>query len=191
LFRRCIVYESFPYGLRKTPEDRIQRTKMKKESIHIHYTEYKNPGELAQEDKQLLSQAGLAAANAYAPYSGFRVGAAVMLENGVVVTGNNQENAAYPSGLCAERVALFSASAQYPDVPVSAIAITARTAGAIIDYPVPPCGACRQVIAEYENHHSKAIRLIISGESGKVLIFDDIAALLPFGFNASQLNPGR
>jgi cytidine deaminase len=162
---------------------------MKKEVIHIHFSEYQDRSELTEEDRDLLEKAMLASANAYAPYSGFHVGSAVKLENGVIVTGNNQENAAYPSGLCAERVALFTASSQYPGIPVKSVAITAQSAEFIIDYPIPPCGACRQVIAEYETHHHHAIRLILAGENGQILVFDSIDALLPFGFNSSQLRP--
>jgi cytidine deaminase len=164
---------------------------MKKESIHIHYTEYKDRTELITEDRDLLEEAFKSAGNAYAPYSGFFVGAAVKLENGIVVTGNNQENAAYPSGLCAERVALFSASSQFPDIPVIALAITASSKDFLIDYPVSPCGACRQVMAEYENAHNKPIRLILAGESGKVNVFDDIRSVLPFEFDSSQLKPKK
>jgi cytidine deaminase len=164
---------------------------MKKKSVSITYFESDNIRDLKPEDRDLLEKARDAANNAYAPYSGFHVGAAVKLENGKIIPGNNQENAAYPSGLCAERVALFTASAQYPGVPVTDIAITARSADFLIDYPVTPCGACRQVMSEYEYHHSKPIRIILSGESGKVYIYENIDSLLPFRFDSSQLKPRR
>jgi cytidine deaminase len=165
--------------------------KMKKIHIGIHYREYSDIGDLDSGFQDLLLTARKAANDAYAPYSGFKVGAAVLLESGIIVTGNNQENAAYPSGLCAERVALFAASSQYPGVPVTALAVTAKSREFFIDYPINPCGACRQVIAEYENVHKKPITLILSGESGIIHVFDDIESLLPLRFDASQLKPRK
>jgi len=111
----------------------------------VEYFEYKNITELNPEDRILLSHAEQSVETAYAPYSGFSVGSAVFLENNEIVSGSNQENVAYPAGLCAERVALFYASAKYPDVPVKAIAIAARSADFDISKPVTPCGSCRQV----------------------------------------------
>ena len=104
--------------------------------------------ELSKEDQDLLQQATAACKKAYAPYSRFYVGAAILLENGKIVTGNNQENAAYPSGLCAERVAIFKASADYPAAQIKTIAVTASSEEFDIDHPVSPCGACRQVLKE-------------------------------------------
>jgi cytidine deaminase len=125
---------------------------------------------------------------AYAPYSHFNVGAAVLLANGKIVKGNNQENASYPVGLCAERVAIFSAGANYPGIPVEAIAVIATSDHFHLDRPVPPCGACRQAIAEYEHRYNKKIKMIMAGETGKVLLSESIENLLPYQFNADDLN---
>jgi len=160
---------------------------MKKKSVTIHYLEYDSQEELLPEDRKLLEKARESSLNAYAPYSSFFVGAAVMLENGIIVTGNNQENAAYPSGLCAERVALFAASANHHDIPVVAIAITARSDHGTIANPITPCGACRQVLAEYETHHQRAIRMIMAGERGKIYVFENVSSVLPFKFDKAQL----
>ncbi len=148
---------------------------------------YASENDLAPEEKKLLSHARLAVTRAYAPYSNFYVGAAVLLENGKIIEGNNQENAAYPSGLCAERVALFSASSEFPTVSVKSIAVTCKVATIEITEPVTPCGACRQVIAEYEEKYSTGIRIIMSGEKGKVYACNSISQLLPLLFNSKQL----
>lgn len=161
--------------------------KMKSKEITIRYFEADSPSELDQADKYLLEKASRAAEKAYAPYSGFRVGAALRLINGTVVSGNNQENAAYPSGLCAERVALFSASSQYPDEVIESIAITVNTDKQTVTEPVPPCGACRQVLAEYEKKQGSKIRIIFSGETGKTILVDGIDSLLPISFNSNNL----
>lgn len=150
-------------------------------------TQLDSAEELNPEEQNLLNMAKEAAKSAYAPYSGFFVGAALLLENGIIVCGNNQENVAFPSGLCAERVAFFSAGAQYPDVPIKVIAITAKSEKFSVDRPVTPCGDCRQVMAEYEERHKKNIRVILSGEKGKILIVDDIKTLLPLMFSGEGL----
>lgn len=160
---------------------------MKHKSITINYTESETISELPEVDQQLMQEAIKTAGNAYAPYSGFGVGAAVLLSSGKVVTGNNQENAAYPSGLCAERVALFAASALYPDEKIETIVVTIKTAHRLID-PVSPCGACRQVIAEYENRQNQKIKIIFSGETGKSFTVDGIENLLPIIFNSRKMN---
>jgi len=160
---------------------------MKTQKIEISYLEYEKEAELSTEDKALLEMARKAAEKAYAPYSGFNVGAAILLENDVIVTGNNQENAAYPSGLCAERVALFSASAQYPGVAIKALAITAKSALIAVDSPVFPCGACRQVMAEYESHQQTPVKIILSGLTGKIMLLNGVSSVLPFIFNGSSL----
>lgn len=151
------------------------------------FFEAANVQELDSVEQNLVQQARSCVEDAYAPYSRFQVGAAVLLEDGTVVTGNNQENASYPIGMCAERVALFAASAHYPRIRVKAIAITARSASFIIDKPVTPCGACRQAIAEYEHRHGSPIRIIMTGESGPLLIAESISPLLPFQFTADDL----
>jgi cytidine deaminase len=133
-----------------------------------------------------LAEASLAAGRAaYAPYSGFCVGAAVLLDNGVVVTGNNQENAAYPSGLCAERVALFYAGSQYPGSAVCAIAVSAQTGGRQTDR-ISPCGACRQVLLETENRFQHPIKVLLCGAE-KVYMAESAASLLPLSFGGSDL----
>ncbi len=162
-------------------------TQMKKLKVEISYLEYETAEELAAEDLALVNAARNAAIDAYAPYSGFHVGAAVLLENGITVTGNNQENAAYPSGLCAERVALFSAASQHPNVAIKALAITARSNEFLMNTPVTPCGACRQVMSEYETHQKKPFRIILSGQEGKVLVLDKVGSVLPFVFDGSVL----
>lgn len=163
------------------------KNKSTKLTISSSFEVYKSADDLSKEDKELLATAKKAVKSAYAPYSQFHVGAAVLLQNGKVVTGNNQENAAYPSGLCAERVALFYANAKYPNVGVKTIAVSVKTDHQIINEPVSPCGSCRQVIAEYENLFQSPIRIIMSGETGKVIISDSIAGLLPFMFNKKHL----
>jgi cytidine deaminase len=143
--------------------------------------------ELPSIDKELLSQAKQCLNNAYAPYSNFHVGAAVRLENGKIILGNNQENASYPLGLCAERVALFSAGANHPGEKVKAIAIAASSNEFQINKAVTPCGACRQVIAEYEYRYKSPIKIIMAGAGNKVLVADNIHQLLPLQFTADDL----
>lgn len=145
-------------------------------------SEYASLAELEPMDRQLVDRAIEATLGAYAPYSHFKVGAALLLDNGEIVIGNNQENAAYPSGLCAERVAIFYAGANYPASKVKAIAVTARSDNFIIGDTLSPCGACRQTIAEYEVKQREPIRIIMAAESGRVLIADSIDALLPLKF---------
>jgi cytidine deaminase len=125
--------------------------------------------------------------NAYAPYSRFLVGCAISLENGEIVTGNNQENAAYPSGLCAERVAIFAAGARCPGIGIRAIAITAGPKDKDLTTPVPPCGACRQSIAEYENKQKNSIQIFFMGTDGKVVESSSIKDLLPLAFDREYL----
>lgn len=160
---------------------------MKKREIVVEYQEYSEVDELTSADKSLLEHAKNAANRAYAPYSHFRVGAAVLLENGKIVTGNNQENAAYPSGLCAERVALFHASSLYPGIGVKAIAITAQSEETDIDEPVTPCGACRQVMVEYENISEGNTKVIMSGERGNIIIAPSVKSLIPLSFDGNHL----
>lgn len=158
---------------------------MKKQQFISDYTVYDDEKELAANaaaDAELLRQAHEASNNSYAPYSKFHVGAAVRLSNGAIVKGNNIENAAYPSGLCAERVALFSAQAQYPDVPVEALAITACSEITEVTEPVAPCGACRQVMVETEQRSGLPMRIICQGNTGKVFVFDGVETLMPFIF---------
>lgn len=155
---------------------------MKKQQFISEYAVFDNENELEPQDLALLHRAHEAVSNSYAPYSKFHVGAAVRLSNGAIVTGNNIENAAYPSGLCAERVALFAAQAQYPDVAVEALAITACSENAEVTEPVAPCGACRQVMVETEQRSKQPMRIICQGETGPVMVFDGIETLMPFIF---------
>lgn len=158
---------------------------MKKQQFVSNYTVYEDENELAKfaaADAELLRQAHEATGNAYVPYSKFHVGAAVRLANGVVVKGNNIENAAYPSGLCAERVALFSAQAQFPGVTVEALAITACSEIKDVTEPVAPCGACRQVMVETEQRSGSPMRIICQGNTGKVFVFEGVETLMPFIF---------
>ena len=160
---------------------------MKRITITSTLTEFESRAELSAEDAQLVKLADEAGKKAYAPYSAFYVGAALRLENGTIVTGNNQENVAYPSGLCAERVAIFHAGATYPDIPVSAIAITCHSKKFAVNRPLSPCGACRQVIAETEKRYGKPIRIILAGETGGVYLAESIRELLPLSFEADEL----
>lgn len=143
--------------------------------------------ELEASDRKLVEAAKKATDGSYSPYSGFRVGAALLLEDGTVVTGSNQENAAYPSGLCAERCALFAASHQHPGKAVLALAIAARKDNTYTTSPVTPCGACRQVIAETESISGKPIRFILYGTSHTLVLTDGIKTLLPFCFGSDAL----
>ena len=159
------------------------QTKEIKTIIH----EYNSIEELTKEDIVVINKAKEAAQKAYAPYSKFNVGACVLLENGELIQGNNQENAAYPSGLCAERVAMFYANANYPDVPVKTIAICAYVNSKLLNEPVPPCGSCRQVLLESEIRFNSPIRIILIGES-KILIIDNAKQLLPLNFNNNNFS---
>ncbi len=160
---------------------------MKKLKLQSEIEIAQHISELKQIDADLLSKAKLAAKNAYAPYSNFKVGAAVLLQNGITVIGNNQENAAYPLTLCAERNAIFSASAQYPNTPMIAVAITIISKNQDIDRPVPPCGSCRQVIYENETRHQHNIRLILQGDTGEIFLVKTVKDILPLLFDASYL----
>lgn len=139
--------------------------------------------ELSADDRLLAEAARKATLRSYAPYSHFHVGAAVSLENGVIMTGTNQENVAYPSGLCAERTVLFYANSQHPDVAVKALAIAACQAdGTPPEMPVSPCGACRQVMTETERRYGKPIRILLCGKE-EVYVVDSAANLMPLSFN--------
>lgn len=144
-------------------------------------------GELTEADREVVDAARAATANSYAIYSHFNVGAAVRLGSGIIVSGTNQENAAYPSGICAERTTLFWANSQYPDEPVETLAIAARTEQGELEVPIPPCGACRQVILETEKRFGRNIRIILYGARQCYIIEDGVKALLPLSFNADFL----
>ncbi len=148
---------------------------------------YGSVQELEEHDRELMKEAVKARKKAYSPYSKFNVGAAVLLENGEIVTGNNQENASYPSGLCAERVAIFYASAKYPGIAINTIAISATSENFVVDKPAAPCGNCRQSISEYEIKQLRPISIIMSGETGEVLKCNSVADILPLAFNSTFL----
>ncbi|WP_142532617.1 cytidine deaminase [Saccharicrinis carchari] len=154
--------------------------------ITTHIKRYDNRDELTTDETTLLKKAREAALKSYSPYSGFKVGAAVLLQNGEIVTGNNQENAAYPSGLCAERTAIFWANSQYPDVAVTKIAVTALKGGKIVAKPVAPCGSCRQVMIETETRFKTPVKTIIDSSS-EVWVIDKASDLLPLFFNEKDL----
>ncbi len=158
---------------------------MKLLTSEIKYTEYGND-EIPQDYLPLIEKAKEQTENSYAIYSKFHVGAAVLLENGMIIGGNNQENAAYPSGLCAERTAVFYANSQYPDVPIKAIAIAAHTQGAFLQEPITPCGGCRQVLLETENRYGKDLKLILYGTE-KTYVLENVRQLLPLSFGKERL----
>ena len=143
--------------------------------------------ELSAQEQQLVANAKSACKTAYAPYSGFLVGASVLLENGEVINGSNQENVAYPSGLCAERVALFYAGAKYPNIKVNTIAVSVLSKNFDVTDVISPCGACRQVMAEYEDKQDKPIKVILHSPTDEVLIANRVEDLLPFMFKSPLL----
>ena len=160
---------------------------MQEIKITTTLTCYDHIEELPQNVQKLMERAVEARKKAYAPYSNFRVGAALQLENGEIITGNNQENAAYPSGLCAERVAVFHAGATYPNVKIQQIAITATSDHQINKEPIPPCGSCRQSIAEYEMRQGEAIEIYFMGGEGKIMKSNSLKELLPLVFDKTYL----
>lgn len=141
---------------------------------------------LAPADRELVERARKATETSFSPFSHFSVGAAILLDNNVIVCGSNQENASFTTGTCAERCAMFYANARFPEVGATAIAIAARdTSGQFTDEPVPPCGACRQVLTEVE-HRYHALRTLLCGRD-KVYIFERVGDLLPLQFNSDSL----
>lgn len=160
---------------------------MKTSEIRIVVHEYQSINELPEADQLLLIEARRITAFAYAPYSGFHVGAAVLLGDGRIVTGNNQENSAYPSGLCAERVALFYANANYPTAEVKTIAISAAKNGILVSEPVKPCGSCRQALAETELRFETPIRILLDGQDS-ILLLNGVESLLPLSFSKKSLS---
>ncbi len=160
---------------------------MKEITVSSSFTIYQETSELPEDIQELLAVAVENRKNAYAPYSKFRVGAALLLDNGMTVGGSNQENAAYPSGLCAERVAIFHASAIYPDAKVLKIVISAAADSGTTAAPIPPCGACRQVIAEYEVRQDSPVEIYFAGDAGPIVKSDSLRNLLPFTFDKNFL----
>ncbi len=160
---------------------------MKEIKIETIIEVFNSLADLPSEIQSLLLQAIETRKNAYAPYSKFRVGAAILLENGKVVVGSNQENAAYPSGLCAERVAIFQAGAIFPNVKMLTLAITAASDTNPTLSPIPPCGSCRQAIAEYEFKQETPIEIYFMGEKGVIYKSNSITNLLPLSFDKTSL----
>ena len=159
----------------------------KARNINFSYEEHDSFRELSPDERELIEHAAEAARNAYAPYSRYHVGAALRLQGGRIVIGSNQENVAYPSGLCAERVAFFSAGAQFPGKRIEKLAIYAISEDFHVEEPVAPCGACRQAMSEYEFRQENPIRLLLASESGKVITLEGVNSLLPLVFFESKL----
>ncbi|WP_026473412.1 cytidine deaminase [Alkaliflexus imshenetskii] len=159
---------------------------MKQVEININIHAYEAVDDLNPQQQELVNAAIDAAKSAWAPYSGFQVGAALVLENGETVIGSNQENAAFPSGMCAERVALYQAGARFPGVAVVELAIVALKKGELIAHPVAPCGACRQVFVETEHRAKKPFSLVLAGRN-QIFCLDRATNLLPLAFNADEL----
>jgi cytidine deaminase len=162
---------------------------MKHTSLNIPVQIFPDFKTLDPDDALLMEAAKKATLYAYAPYSKFRVGAAIRLSNGNILTGSNQENASFPAGICAERVVLSAASASFPGLSVTDLALTYINESGAGDRPISPCGICRQTLAEYEQRSGKPIRLILGGISGEVFIINRATDLLPFAFSSRELNP--
>ena len=156
---------------------------MTNKEIKIAYQEFDSLNELSHKDRLLAEAAIDATSRSYAPYSNFNVGAAIMYEDGEIIQGSNQENAAYPSGLCAERTALFYASSRRPDTPIISLAIAASQKGTLCNIPATPCGACRQVMAQYQVKSGKPMTVLLVGGE-KIWKFASVDDLLPLTFNS-------
>ena len=156
---------------------------MKQKEIKVTFEEYASIDELNAEDRELAAEAVKAMQGSYAPYSHFNVGAAVRMSNGQIVRGANQENAAFPSGLCAERTAMFAAGARYPDKDMRSIALAGGVYGRLTEQPATPCGACRQVMAQYQTKAGKPMSVIMIG-ARKVWKFERVDDILPLIFDS-------
>ncbi|MAD96984.1 MAG: cytidine deaminase [Flavobacteriaceae bacterium] len=160
---------------------------MKKIDVSTKAVQFESVADLSAQEQDLFSKAIEAQHNAYAPYSNFHVGTSVLLEDGTVITGNNQENAAYPSGMCAERVAIWKVGSSHPNKKILAIAIVAGSESKPVNRPVGPCGACRQTLLEYEINQKENIELLFKGDTGPIIKVASINDLLPFNFDSSYL----
>ena len=160
---------------------------MKQEKKIISYESHEKGTYLKQDQFLLLQAAVQAAKNAYAPYSKFYVGAAILMENGKIITGNNQENASYPCGICAERTALYSVNGQYPNTKILKLAVSILNEDTDHSYPPSPCGICRQVMNEFEIQNQAAIELILGHPDRITFVFDSCNSILPFSFNPDFL----
>jgi len=158
---------------------------MQKKKITSVFNVFDKPEELPESTQELFKAAEKARDTAYAPYSRFLVGAAIRLKSGKIITGSNQENAAYPSGLCAERVAIFYAGANHPDEIIEELAVTVKSTEKVVDNPAPPCGSCRQAIAEYEFKQNQHIRIYFRGETGQIIQSESLIDLLPLAFDST------
>ena len=159
---------------------------MQEKKIALNFT-LAHFSELALQDQQLIINAKEAFSTAYAPYSGFLVGASICLENGEMINGSNQENVAYPSGLCAERVAMFYVGAKFPNVKIKTIAVSVFSKNFEVTDIISPCGACRQVMAEYEDKQKQSIKVLLHSPNDQVLIANKVQDLLPFMFKSPHL----
>lgn len=160
---------------------------MAKHSIHIEYQEFDSASELSTDRQKLLVEAEKALEGSYAPYSRFHVGVAILLANGETVQGSNQENAAYPSGICAERAAIYYTGSHFPGVEIKTIAVVARKSGEEELTPACPCGACRQAMLEYEEKQNKPIELIFKIKQKGFVVVSAVQDTLPFKFGADSL----
>ncbi|MEX1203168.1 MAG: cytidine deaminase [Ferruginibacter sp.] len=161
---------------------------MRKEEISFEYEIYESIDELTANDAALLQEARSITTNAYAPYSGFLVGAVARMKNGATVSGTNQENAAYPVGICAERVLMSVAAVLYPNESIDTLAISYHNLKGTSNSPVSPCGMCRQALKEFEDRTAQPIRLILSGEAGSVFVISKSTQLLPFSFGSKDMS---
>ena len=159
---------------------------MSEKRLTIDYEEFASASEMQPQDQELVAAAIDAQKGSYSPYSNFQVGAALRLDNGMIVKGANQENAAYPSGLCAERTAMFWAGANYPDAAMEVLAIAGADKGVLCESPASPCGACRQVMAEYQKKQGKPMQIILVGAK-RIRKFACVDDLLPFIFDSLSL----
>jgi cytidine deaminase len=160
---------------------------MRKIDISTTALIYKDILELSSEDKMLMEKAIEIRKTAYAPYSKFSVGAALLLENNQIILGNNQESAAYPSGMCAERVAIWKAGSSFPGIKIKKLAISASSTISKVNKPIGPCGACRQTLSEYEINQKQPFAVLFMGEIGEVVKTESLLSLLPFSFDSSYL----
>lgn len=160
---------------------------MKRLTITSDFSVYESTHELPDKAQELMKQAAKARGNSYSPYSRFQVGAALLLDNGEIIRGSNQENASYPVGLCAERTAVFYAGANYPQAKMLMLCITVNSLDYSVERPAAPCGFCRQAIAEYENRQETPIEIYFMGETGAVMKSSSMADLLPLGFDKNYL----
>ena len=156
-------------------------------SITLEYEYFTDIKCLPLELQKLVEVARNNTLQAYAPYSHFRVGAAILLDNGVIINGNNQENASYPQGMCAERVAMFQASALYPEQAMLAIAICGNPEKFSLNHPLSPCGGCRQVMLEYEKKQRHNMKVILCTMKDELIVFENASMLLPFNFSKDDL----